>query len=622
MCGFCGFTGCNEQAGKIIQAMMDKIIHRGPDAAGEYLGGDITLGFRRLSIIGLEDGGQPMFNEDKTLALVFNGEIYNYQELRAALEEKGHAFSTHSDTETILHLYEEHGPGLLTYLRGMFAFALYDIKARTLFCARDPFGIKPFYYTAIDEGTEVNPVFMFGSEIKCFTAHPAFKSIMNEQALAAYLTFQYSVLPETFFKGVYKLPPAHYLIYQNGELSVTRYFSPVFSPADMTLEQAVADADGAVCDSVAKHMVSDVEVGSFLSGGVDSSYIAACFKECPSAYGHKTFTVGFDYEKYNEIGHARALSEKINVNHYARLISTDEYWEHLPKVQYHMDEPLADPSAVALYFVSQEASRHVKVALSGEGADEFFGGYNIYREPLGLKALTSLPMWLRRWLGRMAARIPFAVKGKNFFIRGSKTLEERFIGNAYIFTPAERESLLKPGVGEGAPGPGDITAPYYKQAAFNDEITKMQYLDIHLWMVGDILLKADKMSMAHSLEVRVPFLDREVFRAASCMPVAYRVHKRGTKYAFRRAAAKHVPEDTAERKKLGFPVPIRVWLREEKYYARVRDSFEGAAARRYFNTNTLISLLDKHRAGKGDYSRKLWTVYMFLLWHEQYFDAA
>ncbi|MDR2650152.1 MAG: asparagine synthase (glutamine-hydrolyzing) [Clostridiales bacterium] len=611
MCGFVGFTGETENAEGTITRMMNRIAHRGPDSAGVYLGGDLSLGFCRLSIIGLDDGAQPMFNEDRTLVVVFNGEIYNYQTLKSELQTLGHTFATHADTETLLHLYEEFGVEMLGRLRGMFAFVIYDIVNKRLFCARDFFGIKPFYYTHINGGL------MFGSEIKSFLEHPDFKKELNEEALENYLTFQYSVLPETFFKGVYKLPPGHYLLYEGGEAKPKQYWRSRFTPEDMDLPTAVNMVETALQESVDKHkQVSDVEVGSFLSSGVDSSYVAAVFQ------GDKTFTVGFDYDSYNEIEYAKTLSAKVGIENYSKTISTDEYWEHLPKVLYHMDEPLADASAIALYFVSQTASRYVKVALSGEGADEFFGGYNIYKEPLDIKFLTSLPMPIRKFLGALVSAIPFDIKGKNLLIRASKDIEERFIGNARIFDKAEREKIMKRP--KGRYSPQELTAPYYRECVDKngkpqDDITKMQTLDIHLWMVGDILLKADKMSMAHSLEVRVPFLDKEVFAAASKLPTALRCNKEWTKYAFRLAAQKKLPREVAAKKKLGFPVPIRIWLKEEKYYARVKKYFASPAAERYFNVDAIIKLLDEHKRGRRDNSRKIWTVFMFLVWHEQFF---
>jgi asparagine synthase (glutamine-hydrolysing) len=611
MCGFIGFTGNVKNSEDIITQMMNSITHRGPDSAGLYLGDEITLGFRRLSIIGLADGSQPMFNEDQSLVVVFNGEIYNYRELKAELEALGHVFSTHADTETLLHLYEEFGFEMLNKLRGMFAFALYDIRKRRLFCARDFFGIKPLYYG------HVNGSLLFGSEIKSFLSFPGFSKELNEEALENYLTFQYSVLTETFFKGVYKLPPGHFMLYQDKEVTVHKYWESRFEQEDMNLDTAVSMLEKVLKNSVDMHkQISDVEVGSFLSSGVDSSFVAASFN------GDKTFTVGFDYDNYNEIDYAKTLSEKVGIANYSKTITTDEYWEHLPKVQYHMDEPLADASAVALYFVSKTASQYVKVALSGEGADEFFGGYNIYKEPLDIKPLTSLPMPLRRLLGNLAGLLPFEIKGKNLFIRGSKTIEERFIGNANIFSKKEREKILRSPTYRY--DPKELTKPYYKRCRTKegkqqDDITKMQTLDIHLWMVGDILLKADKMSMAHSLEVRVPFLDKEVFKAASKLPVELRCNKQATKFAFRQATKKYLPESVASKKKLGFPVPIRIWLKEDKYYNKVKEYFTSPTAEKYFFTEYLLKLLNDHKRGKKDNSRKIWTIFMVLIWHEQFF---
>ncbi|MCL2013594.1 MAG: asparagine synthase (glutamine-hydrolyzing) [Oscillospiraceae bacterium] len=604
MCGIAGFNANNTE---ILSAMLKRIEHRGPDSEGRYLSDDVSLGMRRLSIIGLEDGNQPIFNEDKTIVIVFNGEIYNYAELKEQLTEKGHIFTTHTDTEVLIHAYEEHGDDFVTYLRGMFSFAIYDIIKKRLLFARDYFGIKPLYYYYR------NGLFLFGSEIKSFLAHPDFVKELNTKALAHYLTFQYSVLDETFFKSVYKLKPGHRLIYEDGKITTNRYFEPDYKPEPLTLAQITADIDKTVSRSIQLHQqVSDVEVGSFLSGGIDSSYAAACFK------GKKTFTVGFDYEKYNEIPYAKELSKAIGVKNHSEIITTEEYWEHLPKVQYHMDEPLADPSAVALYFVSRIASKYVKIALSGEGADELFGGYNIYREPISLRLFNFLPKPIRRFFGKTALLIPFNLKGKNFFIRGSKTLDERYIGNAYIFNPKEREKILK-NTQNNIP-PESITRPYFKRYKNHDDITKMQLLDINLWMTGDILLKADKMSMAHSLEVRVPYLDKEVFRTASKIPVNYRVNKKGTKYAFRQAAKAHLPDKSAMRKKLGFPVPIRIWLKDDKYFNIVKSYFTGHASKKYFHTEVLLKLLYRHKQGKADNSRKIWTIFMFLIWHEQYFD--
>ena len=609
MCGICGFTGNLENKAVVLNNMMNKIIHRGPDSGGQHIDDGIALGFRRLSIIDLDHGSQPMYNEDGSIVITFNGEIYNHEELRADLIERGHVFSNRADTEVLIHGYEEYGEDILLKLRGMFAFVIWDKNTGALFGARDYFGIKPFYYGMI------NGEMVYGSEIKSILEYPTYQKQLNEEALENYLTFQYSVLQETFFKGIYRLMPAHCFTFREGNLNIRRYWEPKFEADESkSLEEWVEAIDQAMQDSIKSHKISDVEVGSFLSSGVDSSYVAACF------HGDKTFTVGFDYDKYNEIDYAKALSEKIQIQNYSKLISTKEYWESIPHIQYHMDEPLADPSAIALYFVSQTAAKHVKVSMSGEGADEFFGGYNIYREPFALEPMQKIPKALRKAMARLVSAIPFRFKGKNYIIRASKDLEERFIGNAFIFDLKGRERILKSPTGRY--DYKTLTAPYYEKAVRLDDVTKMQYIDMHFWLIGDILLKADKMSMAHSLEVRVPFLDKEVFEVARKLPVRYKVNGQNTKFAMRQAAHRYLPDMVAEKKKLGFPVPIRIWLREEQYYIIVKEAFLSKAAERYFKTDELVRLLDRHKTGKEDNSRKIWTVYMFLVWYQTFFEEC
>lgn len=608
MCGICGFTGRLVNREEYLRQMTEKITHRGPDADGYYLDDALAMGFRRLSIIDLEAAQQPLYNEDKTLALMFNGEIYNYRELRQELQALGHTFATNGDGETLLHGYEQWGAELLPRLRGMFGFAIWNIPEKRLFIARDYFGIKPMHYTLLPDGRLV-----FGSEIKSILEHPDVNKELNPAALDKYLSFQYSVPTETFFQGIYCLPPAHYLTYADGKVQITRYWEPTFHPEeDMTLEEAVDEIDRAFTDSVAAHRISDVEVGCFLSGGVDSSFVASYFG------GQKAFTVGFDNgQHYNESNYAAELAKEVGIEHHVHIIGEQEYWEALPKVQYYLDQPLADPSCVALYFVSKLAAEQVKVVLSGEGADELFGGYRIYHEPTSLRGYQKLPRFLRKAAAALVEAIPFDFKGKSFLIRGSKTIEERFIGNARMFSKKEKERLLRD---IPATDPTRFTKEYYDRCRGQDDVTRMQYLDINRWMVGDILLKADRMSMAHSLELRVPFLDKKVFEVASRIPVKHRVAAGTTKYAMRLAAERHVPESAATKPKLGFPVPIRVWLREDAYYNQVKEAFLSPAARRYFHTDELMRLLDQHKAGKKDNSRKIWTVYMFLVWYSVYFE--
>ncbi len=611
MCGFVGFTNGVSDDGTLLKNMMDKIIHRGPDSSGQYVDNNICLGFRRLSIVDIADGDQPMFNEDGNLVVVFNGEIYNHLELRKSLIIAGHTFKTsHSDTEVLLHGYEEYGAELVKKLRGMFAFVIFNRTTGEIFGARDMFGIKPLYYTFTDNS------FVFGSEIKSFLPHPEFKKELNQDALAHFLSFQYSPTEETFFKGVFKLPPAHYFTYDGKELVKTRYFVPDFKAEEGSLDYYSDKVDAAVRESVKAHKIADVEVGSFLSSGIDSSYIAE------AANVDKTFTVGFespDGNRYNEIDFAKKFADTINVENISKIITPEEYWGEFANIQYQMDEPLADPAAIALYFVSKLASEHVKVVMSGEGADELFGGYRIYQEPLTLTYYDSIPFPIRRFISKAITALHLPKKhGINYLIRRGLTIEERFIGNANIFSKKERDKILLNG--KNSVAPQVLCQKFYNEAQGLDTVTKMQYLDINMWLMGDILLKADKTSMANSLELRVPFLDKKVMELAEKIPLYCRVNTKTTKLALRKAAEKTLPKLTAEKDKLGFPVPIRVWLTWETYYNTVKETFLSETAKKYFNTKKLVALLDRHKSGKEDVSRKIWTVYTFLVWHKQYFE--
>ena len=608
MCGFVGFTNKINDASIVLGKMMDRIKHRGPDSDGKYVDEQIAMGFRRLSIIDLSDqGSQPIFNEDKSLVLTFNGEIYNYKDLREELVASGHKFYTQTDSEVLIHGYEQWGENMLDKLRGMFAFVIFNKNTNEVFGARDFFGIKPLYYAKMGE------TLMWGSEIKSFLDHPHFKKELNTDVLETYLTFQYSPTTETFFKNVYKLPAAHCFTYKNGEMNVRRYWEVKFHADNgPSLEDWVNRISDTFKNSVEVHKFADVEVGSFLSSGVDSSYVAAV------ANVDKTFTVGFgEDEKYNEIGYAKEFSKYIHKENFSKVISPEEYWNSLSKIQYHMDEPLADPAAVALFFVCQIASEKVKAVLSGEGADEIFGGYNIYHNPADMASYFKIPRPIRKAVGAVAEKLPHK-HGINYLIRGSKDLDERFIGNAYIFSEKERKDILS--IKTNAPDAMAITKPFYDKVRDQDQVTQMQYIDLHLWMTGDILLKADKMSMAHSLELRVPFLDRKVMELAEQIPVKDRVTETETKYAMRLAALQACPPQTAKKKKLGFPVPIRVWLKEDKYYNIVKDKFTSPQSEQFFHTDKLVQLLDDHRAGKYDYSRKIWTVFSFLVWYDVYFS--
>lgn len=602
MCGFVGFIDKKKNKKKIIKDMADIIVHRGPDSDGYYTDDDCALGFRRLSIIDLSGGTQPIYNEDKTMAIIFNGEIYNYQEIRKDLLKKGHKFKTESDTEVILHGYEEYHEKILDKLRGMFAFVIYNVNDKTLFGARDFYGIKPLYYYKDDNE------FMFGSEIKSFLGHPGFKKELNRDMLKQYLTFQYSVGEDTFFKNVYKLRPGHYFKYHDGELEIVKYYELKINNDDSkSLYEWKDIIRKELNESIKYHKVSDVEVGSFLSSGVDSSIVATLSDV------DKTFTVGYDNKKYSEIDYAKELSDKIGVKNISKKISKEEYFKKFPMIQYYMDEPLADASAVALYFVANTASKHVKVALSGEGADEIFGGYNIYHEPYSVSWYNKIPYPVRRFIGILAYPMRNH-SGFNFLVRRSKKLEDRYVGNAFIFEPRDADKVLSY---KDTRDFRELTKPYYDKAKDYDQVAKMQYIDFNFWLIGDILLKADKMSMANSLEVRVPFLDRPLVSEVINMPAKYKIVGNQTKYAFREVCKEALPKKWADKKKLGFPVPIREWIKEEDIYNDIYKKFSEASE--FFKPKEIIKLLEEHKNGKRDNSRKIWTIYSFLIWYQEYF---
>jgi asparagine synthase (glutamine-hydrolysing) len=613
MCGFTGFADSRLEADKhaIIQDMMDTIVHRGPDSGGVYSDESVTLGFRRLQIIDLSpEGSQPMYNEDKSCILIFNGEIYNYQSLRQELLDKGHQFTSHTDSEVILHGYEEYGTDILKKLRGMFAFVIWDRNNGTLFLARDHFGIKPLYYSRHTTDGSL----LFGSEIKSFLKQPAFVKELNKDALKPYLTFQYSVLDETFFKGVFKLRPGHYMIYKNGRLETHQYWDAAFDAKDGTLKEYVEKIKATMTESVNYHQISDVKVGSFLSGGIDSSYITALLKP------NKTFSVGFkDHEgMFNETNLAHELSDILGIENHRKMISADECFEKLPIIQYHMDEPQSNPSSVPLYFLAELASKHVTVVLSGEGADEIFGGYAWYDSTPAMKKYARLPFGLRRTASNIAKGLP-RNRISAFLVKGGQKVEERFIGQAKVFEEADALSVLQPDY-RGGPSVSSITEKVYANIQGKDDVTKMQYLDMKLWLPGDILLKADKMSLAHSLELRVPFLDKVVMELAGQVPTPLRIHPENTKYALRTAAKEVLPEEWANREKVGFPVPIRHWLREEKYYGIVKERFQSETAGIFFHREKLLAYLEKHYSGEANYARYIWTVYVFLIWYKRFFE--
>ena len=607
MCGFVGFTGMTNDRERDLSRMMDRIVHRGPDMGGMYFDRDVALGFRRLSILDLsEAGAQPMKSEDGNVVVVFNGEIYNFQSLRAELEAQGHTFHCGADTEVLVHGYEEWGDDLVYRLRGMYAFVIWDKQRRRLMGARDIFGIKPFYYYPIADGGMI-----FGSEIKSFLDHPKFVKKVNPDALLPYLTLQYSATEETFFKGVYKLPAAHYFTLEDGKMTVKRYWDCTFKEQRTDFETCAEKLDGVVHESVAAHRIADVEVGAFLSGGVDSSYIAACLMP------DDTFSVGFEQHKFNETNYAAELSEKLGITNIRKLITADECFDAFSDIQYHMDEPQSNPSSVPLWFLAKLAREHVTVVLSGEGADELFAGYEWYGDTPAMEKFKKTPLGVRRAAASVAKHLPY-FKGKNFLLKCSERPEDYFLGQALVFPEAEAAAVVKPKYSHG-PHPHEMAAKYYARVKDADEVTKKQYLDMNMWLPGDILLKADKMCMAHSLELRVPFLDKEVMAFAGTVPTDYRIQGTHTKVVFRHAANKSLPDEWANRPKKGFPVPIRFWLREQKYYDIVKGYFTAPYASEFFDTDALMKLLDDHFHEKANNQRKIWTVFTFLVWYERFF---
>lgn len=607
MCGFAGFIdNLNEDSKKtIIKDMSDTILHRGPDGEGFYTDKRIAMGFRRLSIIDLSTGDQPIFNEDRSMAINFNGEIYNYKELREELLKKGHTFYTNGDTEVVLHGFEEYGTDIVGKLRGMFAFVIWNNKTNTLFAARDPFGIKPFYYY------DTPDLFIYGSEIKSFLKHPGFKKVLNKDALKTYLMYQYSVPTDSFFVNVHKLNPGHFFVYKEGKLQVTRYFDITYRNNDDDLDTTVDKINNIMKESIEYHKVSDVEVGAFLSSGVDSSYIVA------NANVDKAFTVGFKSDHFDETEDAHALCEILGMKHSREHITADMFFDILPTVQYHSDEPHANLSAVPLFYLANMASKEVKVVLSGEGADELFGGYYEYETPPEYARYNKLPFWFRRGMKNIAEKLP-KMKGRHFLIRAGSTLDESYIGQAFIMNNEEADRLLKPAYRSEVTYQ-DVTRPIFAEVKDKPDLLKKMYLDMHLWLPYDILLKADKMTMANALELRVPFLDKEVFKVSEEVPFKYIINNFITKYAFRMAANKTIPEEWAKRKKLGFLVPFREWLKEDKWYEKVKEQFTKEWVSEFFDVKEIVHLLDEHKAGRWSNQRKIYTIYSFLIWYEVFF---
>lgn len=644
MCGFVGFTTVDfdEEANRsIVKDMADRIAHRGPDDEGFFVNDRIAMGFRRLSIIDLAHSRQPMQNADGSVTVTFNGEIYNFQELRAELERQGYAFATNGDTETIVHGYEAWGTGVFEKLRGMFAIAIWDDRAGKLVCARDIFGIKPFYYQ--HDGRRL----IYGSEIKAFLAHPRFHKAVNVEQLPQYLCFEYMNDSQTMFENVHKLLPGHFLEFDaaTGEMSTTCFYRITYKiDESMTLDEAAELIEKTFDESVAAHEIADVEIGSFLSGGIDSSLAAYCMGQHADAV--KTFSVGYDigcedkiaeinaqpdFEiKLDELADSRAFAKWANLPNFETHVTAEQFLDIVPTEQYHMDEPLGAPSAIPLFFVSQLARKQVKVVQSGEGADELFGGYWIYHDQYEFEKYFRIPRPLRALAGAIAEKLP-PFHGRRFAMRGSAGPEKSYQRASMNYMWDEIPSILKDY--RGPCKPWEWCKPHFEAAATQgtDIITQTQYVDMVSYMPFDICLKADKMSMAHSLELRVPFLDKKVLDVALQLPTACRVDDTHSKYALRVAASKlGFQKKVAEMPKQPFITPLTVWLQTDLYYDRIKEAFTSETARKYFNVAYLVKMLDDHKSadfstteGRGKLKMmRIWNIYCFLMWHEVFFGAS
>ena len=604
MCGIAGYVSNNGISKDVLKAMTDRIAHRGPDGEGFYIDDVCALGHRRLAIIDLVTGDQPIYNEDQSIVVVFNGEIYNFQELREELKQSGHFFRTQSDTEVLVHGYEEWGEVLTEKLRGMYAFAIWDTAKKILYLARDKWGIKPLYYYQTDHSL------LFASEIKALLDHPDFKKELNENILSAYLCFNSVPTEETLFKNVFRLEPGHQLIYLNGKKEIRKFFElDLTEDASYDPEETAEEIRRALASSVKYHGFADVEVGGFLSSGIDSSFLVSLARPA------KTFTVGYADPKYDEISYAKDLAEKLGIENYSREITKDEYLKAFPDIIYHMDEPLADPAAIALYFVAQKASEYVKVVTSGEGADELFGGYLTYREEIDQGWYEKIPWPLRRAASKVAGLLP-EFPGRNFIYRRGKTLEENYIGLGRIFDEKEAQALLK---NKQQISTREITAPYFKTHANAPSLAKRQIIDYYFWLVKDFLHAVDRNTMMFGLEARTPFLDDEVYAVARHLPKQAKISKETTKPALRLAASTVIPNEAYKKKKLGFPVPLREWMKEDDLYQEIHAKFNSSAAEQFFDVNKINHLLELHKTGKKDCYKKVWTIYTFLVWYEQFF---
>lgn len=622
MCGIVAFYDpkINEKQA-VIGKMMATIKHRGPSSDGYYTNDEVALGFRRLSIIDLRGGSQPIYNEDKTRAIIFNGEIYNFKPLREELIKAGHVFSTKADTEVLLHGYEEWGmDGLLKRVRGMFAFLIWDDNNKTLYGARDFFGIKPMYYS------NQNGHLLVGSELKSFLEFPKFKRELNVEAVKPYLMNQYNDLEETFFKGVYRFPAGHWFEYKDGEMKTHQYWDAEYKENSLSFEETLKRINDDLKETVDLYRNADVKVGAFLSEGIDSSYLTTLLNP------DDVFSVSFDDSTYDEASKAKALADINHWTFFSDKVDADEAMHDFPEMQYHMDEPDANPSIIPLWYLCKLARKHVTVALSGEGADELFAGYVNYGMHTHNDIIKVFTSELKKLPKKKQVKLAHKIKkmpnfpGKVHMYTNLAEPSEFYVGQSVIydmdyptiFTSKDANSILQPTYRNKLTVNG-IYQKDFKKVKNIDNVKQMQYIDLHHFMLNDIEQKADKISMAHSLEVRVPYLDKKIAELANSIPTKYLVNRHDTKYALRKASEKVLPDEWAKRPKLGFPTPIKQWLKEPRFYKQVRSLFEEEFVNDIFDQKKIIKLLDDNYEGDGSHRRQIWVIYTFLVWYKLFF---
>jgi len=628
MCGICGIFHRDAQRQverSALAGMSAQIVHRGPDDDGSYVDGNVGLAIRRLSIIDVKSGHQPISNEDQNLWIVYNGEIYNHGQLREELESRGHHYQTKSDTETVLHLYEEYGPECVQRLRGMFAFAIWNRRARRLFIARDRLGIKPLYYRF--EGS----TFLFGSEIKAILKHPGVKPEFNRSVLAEYLAFGYVAGPETMFSGIYKLLPGHTLeIGERGEMKISRYWD-LNPPQDeeRARDYYVKGYRDLLEQAVASHLMSDVPLGVFLSGGLDSSVVAALTQKVRGER-IETFSVGYSEETFSELPYARQVADHLGSNHHEIRMSSQDFFDSLPTLVWHEDEPLAWPSSASLYFVAHLAKSRVTVVLTGEGSDETLGGYARYAWTLMnsqadrvYRALT--PAALRKLVrsGLRASPLSASLHRKlehTFLIRDGEAWSSLYFDNFYsAFSAEDQRELLVPQARDAAGDAYANSLRYWKQSA-GDLLHRMLYTDIKTYLV-ELLMKQDQMSMAASVESRVPFLDHELVEFTAGIPARYSIRGKEGKSILKSAAEDLLPRPVIDRRKMGFPTPWSIWLRAG--LDALQGMLQGPQAlnRGLFKKDAIARLFAEHRAGRRDHGARIWRLLNLEIWHRVFIDG-